>query len=66
MLSGWEVMMLLGALAIYFIPTIIAIARNHHRALGIFLANFFSRLDRTRMAHCAGLRVSRRREPQPA
>ena len=41
MLIGWEVMMLLGMVVLYFIPTIVAMARNHHRALGIFLANFF-------------------------
>ena len=32
----------LFSLALYFLPTIIAIARHHRNALAIFLVNFFT------------------------
>jgi len=41
--------------AIYFIPTIIAYVRDHHKVLAIFVANFFPRLDLPRLGRSAGV-----------
>ena len=40
MLTPFEIMWLLGLVVIYFVPTFVAMARQHH-AVSVFLTNLF-------------------------
>jgi hypothetical protein len=39
--SWFGIIVFVISLAVYALPTIIAVARHHHNALAIFLVNFF-------------------------